>query len=200
MYKIKGADQKEYGPINADQVRQWIAEGRLNAQTNVLAEGATEWRPISELPEFAASFPTLPPPGMAAAAPMVSSAAQDMVNGPATALIVLAILGFVMQVAGLVMNLLGTSFMPKGQMEQPAWANIMSGAGAIVGAVIGIVMSGLVLFGGLKMKKLESYGLVMTCSIISMIPCVSPCCVIGLPIGIWAVVVLSKPEVKGAFH
>ena len=54
--------------------------------------------------------------------------------------------------------------------------------------------------GGLKMKSLESYSLVMTVSVIAMIPCFSPCCLIGLPIGIWALVVLSKPEVKSAFH
>ena len=28
MYKIIGGDQKEYGPIGAEQIRQWIAEGR----------------------------------------------------------------------------------------------------------------------------------------------------------------------------
>jgi hypothetical protein len=50
------------------------------------------------------------------------------------------------------------------------------------------------------MKKLESYGLAMAASIIAMIPCVSPCCLLGLPIGIWALVVLMKPEVKSAFH
>ena len=202
MYTIKGADGKDYGPIDADQMRQWIAEGRINAQTQVLVQGTTEWRPISALPEFAASFPTLPPPGISAGpTPVLTTAAQDMVNGPATGLLVLAILGFVLQVAGLLMNLLGASFMPKPPAgDQPAWANMMSGAGAVVGAIIGIAMSALILFGSLKMKKLESYGLAMTCSIIAMIPCVSPCCIIGLPIGIWAVVVLSKPEVKGAFH
>jgi hypothetical protein len=40
----------------------------------------------------------------------------------------------------------------------------------------------------------------MTASVIAMIPCISPCCIVGLPIGIWAMVVLSKPEVKSAFH
>ena len=36
-------------------------------------------------------------------------------------------------------------------------------------------------------------------SILAMIPCLSPCCLIGLPIGIWALVILMKPEVKAAF-
>lgn len=53
MYKIIGADQREYGPVTVDQVRQWISEGRANGATLVQAEGATEWTPLSSLPEFA---------------------------------------------------------------------------------------------------------------------------------------------------
>lgn len=62
MYKIIGADQKEYGPISADQLRQWIAQGRANANTMVQAEGGTEWKPLSAFPEFAASFTRSAPP------------------------------------------------------------------------------------------------------------------------------------------
>ena len=53
MYKIIGADQKEYGPVTAEQLRQWLAEGRVNAQTSVWAEGSTEWKPFAAFPEFA---------------------------------------------------------------------------------------------------------------------------------------------------
>lgn len=53
MYKIIGADQKEYGPVSAEQLRQWISQGRVGAQTLAQAEGATEWRAISAFPEFA---------------------------------------------------------------------------------------------------------------------------------------------------
>ena len=35
MYIIIGGDQKEYGPITADDVRQWIAEGRLSEESSV---------------------------------------------------------------------------------------------------------------------------------------------------------------------
>jgi hypothetical protein len=62
MFKIIGADQKEYGPIPADQLRQWIAEGRVNAQTKVQPEGATEWKTMAEVPEFAAVLPRPVPP------------------------------------------------------------------------------------------------------------------------------------------
>jgi len=53
MYKIIGADQKEYGPISADQIHQWIAEGRVNGQTRACAEGSEEWKPLETFPEFA---------------------------------------------------------------------------------------------------------------------------------------------------
>jgi len=69
-YKIIGGDGQQYGPVSAEEVRRWIAEGRANAQTQALAEGATEWKPLSALPEFAllvaAPEPTEVPPQFAA--------------------------------------------------------------------------------------------------------------------------------------
>lgn len=59
MYKIIGADQKEYGPISADQIRQWISEGRFNAQSLVCAEGSTEWKPLGSFPEFSSTAPAV---------------------------------------------------------------------------------------------------------------------------------------------
>ena len=56
MYKILGSDGKEYGPVTADQLRQWVVEGRANAQTQTFVEGATEWKPLGTLPEFAGHF------------------------------------------------------------------------------------------------------------------------------------------------
>jgi hypothetical protein len=56
MYRIIGADGREYGPISADQLRQWITEGRANSATHVLVEGAPEWKPLGSLPEFSLLF------------------------------------------------------------------------------------------------------------------------------------------------
>src|SRR6266567_8212465 len=53
MYKIIGGDQKEYGPVTADELRRWIAEGRLNGQSLVRAEGEGDWQPLASFPEFA---------------------------------------------------------------------------------------------------------------------------------------------------
>jgi len=42
MYKIIGSDQKQYGPVSENDLRQWIAQGRVNAQTLIQAEGQTD--------------------------------------------------------------------------------------------------------------------------------------------------------------
>ena len=76
MYKIIGGDQKQYGPVSTDEVRAWIADGRLNAQSLAWTEGETDWKPLSAFPEFADALkakasPTVGvpvvPPGMAPA-------------------------------------------------------------------------------------------------------------------------------------
>lgn len=62
MYKIIGKDGQQYGPASAEQLRTWIAENRVNAQTLVQTEGAPDWKPLGELPELAADLK--PPPAM----------------------------------------------------------------------------------------------------------------------------------------
>ncbi len=62
MYKIIGADGQQYGPVNAEQVRRWLAEGRAAGHTLIQPEGAPDWKPLRELPEFAADFKAPPPP------------------------------------------------------------------------------------------------------------------------------------------
>jgi hypothetical protein len=56
-YKIVGADLREYGPVGAEQIRQWITEGRVNSETKLQAEGGGEWKRLAEVPEFAAALP-----------------------------------------------------------------------------------------------------------------------------------------------
>jgi hypothetical protein len=56
MYKIIGGDRKEYGPVSPDEVRRWLAEGRLNGQSPVQAEGCGDWKPLTAYAEFAESL------------------------------------------------------------------------------------------------------------------------------------------------
>ena len=52
-YFIIGGDGKQYGPVTADDLRQWIGEGRLDARSQVKAESDAEWRTLDGFPEFA---------------------------------------------------------------------------------------------------------------------------------------------------
>jgi uncharacterized membrane protein len=55
-YLIIGGDGKEYGPVTDTDVRQWIAEGRLSAQSQAKSESDAEFRPLAQFPEFAGAF------------------------------------------------------------------------------------------------------------------------------------------------
>ncbi|NVJ04264.1 hypothetical protein HUW63_03280 [Myxococcus sp. AM001] len=78
-------------------------------------------------------------------------------------------------------------------------AGMTTTSGKLLLALPTLVLNSIVFFGALKMKNLQSYGLAMAAAIISVIPCCGPCACLGIPVGIWALVVLNKPEVKAAF-
>ena len=213
MYKILGADQKEYGPISLDQLKQWISEGRANAQTQVQVEGTTDWKPLSAYPELAgalAATPSPPPPAtavgpQAAGVSAGREAALQAVKGPAIGLMVTAILGLIAAAFGLVVNILALSgaTLWRQQMGDPQMQKIFSlfgGGMGIIQNIIGGIVGIVVLMGASKMQRLQNYQFVFTASILAMVPCISPCCMLGLPFGIWALVILNKPEVKAAFQ
>ena len=65
-----------------------------------------------------------------------------------------------------------------------------------------------VFLGAQRMQKLRTYPFAMTASILAMIPlsgCVCGACafvpwLVSIGFGIWALVILCKPEVKSAFQ
>ena len=59
-----------------------------------------------------------------------------------------------------------------------------SGGVGIFLNLLGLAVSGFIIFASTKMRKLESYVLVMAAAIFSMVPCLSPCCCVGVPVGI----------------
>lgn len=139
--------------------------------------------------------PSSPPPPPAGADP------RQQVQGPAIGLIVTAVIGGLFAIFSLLGNILGMGMMSldqyTGDMEWAQYA--FGGAFGVVGALIGLAVAGFILWVALQMKELKAWTLSVVASILAMIPCISPCCIIGLPIGIWALVVLLKPEVKAAF-
>ena len=66
-YIIIGGDNQEYGPVNEADVRQWIAEGRLNGESRIKTESEVEFRALSQFPEFAAALQSQTSPATLAA-------------------------------------------------------------------------------------------------------------------------------------
>jgi len=74
-YKVIGTDQREYGPISAEQVRQWIGERRLNSMSLGQAEDTKEWKPLTAFPDFLAALQSVAPPASPAPLPSAPSVA-----------------------------------------------------------------------------------------------------------------------------
>jgi hypothetical protein len=93
MYKIIGADQKTYGPVTAERIREWIASRRANASTQIQAEGSSDWKPLSEFPEFKDALAGAGGPPPVHRAPASVPAAPAKTSGMAIASLVCGILG-----------------------------------------------------------------------------------------------------------
>ena len=127
------------------------------------------------------------------------SAVRGDVSGPANALMTVGVLGIILSALALVVNLANGGGAdafggPPGGEEEQFFALMQGPCWTLIGMAWGI----LITVGASRMKNLKSYGLAMTAGIVAMLPC-HGCCLLGLPFGIWALVVLARPEVREAF-
>jgi hypothetical protein len=112
MYRIIGTDGREYGPITAAQLLEWIAEGRADARTRAKVEGTDQWKPLTEYVEFASALTRIPPARIVPSPVIFAPAPRT--NAMATASLVMGILsvtcGMCCCCYGLPFNLLGIFF------------------------------------------------------------------------------------------
>ena len=74
-WTVKTATGDDFGPVTKGELDQWLKEGRLDDQCQVLQEGAPQWQWASDLyPELAAAASQ---PGQAAAVDPFGQAAAD---------------------------------------------------------------------------------------------------------------------------
>ena len=69
--------------------------------------------------------------------------------------------------------------------------------------IFGLVFAGvslLLTIGAIFMLTRRFYGLAIAASILAMVNIGNCCCVLGLPFGIWSLVILARPEVKRLFE
>ena len=169
MYFLIGGDGKEYGPKGAMEVREWIAEGRLNAQSQIKPQGEEEWVQLSSLLEFAAdlnpqavtpspapvSLPPLPQPAThpappAAYTPTPKTGSNPMaMAGMICGIISLATLcccyGLPFNILGLVFSLIGLSQIKANPQQQ---GKGMAKAGLIC-SILSILLIGILIMVGI---------------------------------------------------
>lgn len=137
--------------------------------------------------------------------PSRAKAAQDL-SVPAILMMVMAGLTFLYSLVSMVTptssdqleSFFNSPDMPQQWKDAVTW--MLSPMGRIVTTAPGLVLNGLVGFGGWKMKNLQSYGWSMTAAILCCIPCCGPCSCLSLVPGIWSLILLNRADVKAAFR
>jgi Domain of unknown function (DUF4190)/GYF domain 2 len=95
MYKIVGADGKEYGPVGIEQMQRWKAEGRINAQTRVQEAGTAVWKTAADFPDLGFASNTGAPGTGSPPPPLPTGQAAGQQNGLAITSLVLGLLSLV---------------------------------------------------------------------------------------------------------
>ena len=218
MYRIQGGDQKEYGPITADQVRQWIADKRLN-RFSLCAGTDGIWKPLGQFLEFndALSLSGGASSDVGSGTSTGGTPSRGEVNsGRANALQQVSAPAMVLLIVGIVLALLSLAnvvvlgsgkFVPpvvpgmdeNGRRFMEAYFGFLSRHGWKVG-VFQLFGASMAIVAAIRLKNLRSFGLVTTGTLLIMLPCFTPCCCLGLPVGIWVVMIMNRPEVKPYFE
>lgn len=126
----------------------------------------------------------------------------QQVKAPAIALLVSAILNgaaaLLALLGGVFRLVAGNESLPTSENER---LGFIGGTILVYGiCAITLVCTPIIGFGAYKMMSGKSLGLSRTAAYLSVIP-VSTCCIfLSVPIGIWAIVVLSRAEVKAMFN
>src|SRR5262245_18472868 len=125
---------------------------------------------------------------------------QGRVIAPAHALMTIASVGLALSLFNVGWALTKHDIDPRGPeiMQQ-----IQKGAtGPLAATVQGgfALLNLLILLGGKQMFRFRTWGLAVAASGLAMINFGSCCCLAGIPIGTWSLVILMMPDVRTAFQ
>lgn len=129
---------------------------------------------------------------------------KSRLNPPAIGLIVVGSLNAVIGVLSLLSGLLrllgisGGSALPADEAER---AGFYVGTFIVYGSgLLALIAAPVVIYGAVQMLKGRKIGLAKTSAILAIVPLTSCCFLLGIPIGIWALIVMSKPDVRAFFN
>jgi serine/threonine protein kinase len=177
--KFAPPSQKVEIDVRLDQVVLRALERERDRRYQQASDIKTDLASVSAPPP---GTPEPPPPDPDLAA---WQAAHRSVRGPAIGLLVTGILNWVL------IAVLG-----------PVMAYVAAGRDTVFAPMLWpllllMVISSFMIYAALKMKALEAWGAALAAGILAIL--VSPGNFIGLPIGIWALVTLTRPSIRSAF-
>jgi hypothetical protein len=132
-----------------------------------------------------------PPPLGAAAGARSSESIRPRLLIPAIVLIVMVVLTLAHRLIDLVY------FVYLWNSGVPIHENAI--AGALIFDPLVIVLNLLILGGCIAMLRMKSLTWARAGAILAVVPICAPCLVLGIPFGIWAIVILYQPEAEAAF-
>jgi hypothetical protein len=123
------------------------------------------------------------------------------VRMPAVGLIITSSFWLIMLVVLLVLNLF--QLLSGAEMNVQQGGDFLGEAAMPMNLVLIMLLSvvtSCVLYGSLNMMQRRNYGVAVTAAVLSVAPCFSPCLFVGIPFGLWALLLLLRPEVKYGFR
>jgi hypothetical protein len=116
---------------------------------------------------------------------------------PGVFLLIIGLLGVALDGGGLLMY----QFKPEWVLPQlPQNQGIDPLPVFLVAHILGLLVSGLTCLGALALLAGRAYPLAVVGTIAAMLNCPNLCCLLGLPIGLWALFTLLQPAVQAEFN
>ena len=134
--------------------------------------------------------------------------AKSWVVPPAICLLITGILGFLVNTGqGIVYIAIPKAFEEMNEKTNKLLGfggDQMNKEGQLVGGVIisfgTALIALLVIVASIQMLRMRTHGFAIAGSILAMLNIGNCCCIMGIPFGIWSLVVLLRPEVRDSFQ
>ncbi len=125
-------------------------------------------------------------------------------RAPAIALIIAGSLNGMIGLLALLGGLWRLSGMGEGRLlpvnEAERIGYVTSTVITYAASLLSLLLAPVIIYGAVQMMQAKKYKVARAAAILVIIPFTSCCCLVGIPVGIWALVTLGKPEVKAAFN
>lgn len=130
-----------------------------------------------------------------------TAAASGAVLPPAICMMVVAAIGLLCNISGLVIAASDPEFGVDAQAPPVLQQWVRNSKGWFQATVQGscAFLSAFTILGSVQMMRRKTWGLGLAASIVSMINFGNCCCLFGLPVGIWALVAITNAEVRDSF-